>query len=166
MKKLTLISIIFVFCTISVLSQTDGQITIKKGYYYLNDKKIHKKELKTILLSDPESALEYNKSKKYITISLLTMSSGLVLMVYGEIVMDNAKYNEANYGETTNSSKYLVPILAGVGLSLTGIIYYYSSRSHSNAIPIYNSKHKIGYKSDQRLDIGITQNGIGIVYRF
>jgi len=40
-----------------------NEITIKKGWYYLNDKKLKNNELKELLKNDPASAAEYKKSR-------------------------------------------------------------------------------------------------------
>ncbi|MBW8334040.1 MAG: hypothetical protein K0M40_18610 [Prolixibacteraceae bacterium] len=58
------------------IQQNDDQIMLKKKFAYLNGKEINRTELKDLLLSKPESAIEYKKAMNSITTSgvLLVLS--------------------------------------------------------------------------------------------
>lgn len=169
MKKLILFSVIFAFvCSFSGFSQTGTQIELKKKRYYQNDKKLTNKELKSILMSNPESAAEYQIAKKNSTIGAVPMVAGAALCLYGSFAMLKSSVDEANAienGESYEETGYVAPTLIGAGLVLVGVPFILSSGKHlKKSITIYNSKQSLGYYP--QLEFGLTQNGVGITYRF
>jgi len=152
--------------------QNDAQIVLKKKSAYLNDKKLTRNELKDLLLSDPKSAIEYNKAKENATIGMVPIILGTGLALYGSIVSLSSSVSDANSIsngkiETTDPSKYTTPIIAGCGLVLIGIPFIIASNNHiKKSINLYNSKQTTGYNGNQMLELGLTQNGIGLVYKF
>jgi hypothetical protein len=167
MKKVILISMLCLFGTLAVSAQTNEQIVIKKKRYYLNDKKLNNKELKSILLSEPESAIEYKLAKKNSTIAMVPALAGTGLVIYGTIVMLGQADDEAN-GETVDQSKWVTPTLIGAGLVVVSFPFIISSNSHlKKSVTIYNSrKPATGYRDVMKLDLGLTQNGVGITCSF
>lgn len=158
----------------AVASQTNEQIELKKKRYYQNDKKLTNKDLKSILLSDPESAVEYKLAKKNSTIAAIPAGIGTVLCLYGTAVSLKQSADESNaisdgdlYYES-DQSKFVSPILIGAGLVVVAIPFMISSNSHlKKSVTIYNSKRtSTGYRDEMKLEFGLTQNGVGVVYRF
>jgi hypothetical protein len=152
--------------------QQSGAIVIKKKHVYQNDRELSRMELKSLLLSIPESAIQYNKAKSNATIALVPMTIGSVLALYGSIVSLSSSIDDANSisngnMQTTDPSKYTTPILAGCGLVLIGIPFIIASNSQiKKSISIYNSKITTGYNSTRKLELDLTSNGVGLVYKF
>ena len=83
MKKFILLA--FLFCTFNallVLAQTPDQLVKVKRHYYLNDKKLDNKELKSILKSDQESGIVYKKAMTNTTIGAVFASIGTAFFIY------------------------------------------------------------------------------------
>lgn len=77
--------------------------------------------------------------------------------------------NNISHGsrETTDPSKYLVPSLVAAGCEAVGIILLITAgNQHKKSINIYNSKHTTGFNSNKKIELGLTQNGIGLRYTF
>jgi hypothetical protein len=100
-------------------SMNKSQILVKKGRYYVDDKPIKGKELKTLLKSDPESAVYYKKSKTFATVGYV-LEVPAVLLIY--------------------SVAGVIPgILGGVLVATPFLIV--SNKHMKKSIEIYNSKH-------------------------
>ena len=175
MKKLIFLTVIIAFvCSFSGLSQTSNQIVLNKKRYYQGDKKLTNKELKSILLSDPESAVEYKIAQKNSTIGAVPAIAGTVLVLYGTGVMLKQSIDESNAisnGELyyqSDQSKFMTPILIGCVLGLSSIPFALASNKHlKKSVTIYNSKKSLtGYRDEMKLDFGFTQNGVGVTYHF
>jgi hypothetical protein len=171
MKKLFVLTIIFAFVSsFSGFSQTGNQIELKKKRYYQNDKKLTSKDIKSILLSDPESAVEYQLAKKNSTIAAVPMLAGAGLCLYGSFASLKSSIdqtNAINNGEYYEEKSYLGPVLLGAGLVVVGLPFALSSNKHlKKSIDIYNKNQTTGYSDIQKLEFGLTQNGVGVVYRF
>jgi hypothetical protein len=157
-----------------VASQTNEQIELKKKRYYQNDKKLTNKDLKSILLSDPESAVEYEIAKKNSTIAAVPATIGAALCLYGAAVSLKQSVDESNAISDGNlyyqsdQSKFVTPILVGAGLVVVAIPFMISSNNHlKKSVTIYNSKKSsTGYRDEMKLDFGITQTGVGVTYHF
>jgi len=76
--------------------KSGSQILIKKGRYYVDDKPLTNKELKTLLKSDPESAVFYKKAKttaaigyvlEGVTILLLMPTVGILPGIIGGLLV-------------------------------------------------------------------------------
>jgi hypothetical protein len=174
MKKIILISMLCLFGTLTVSSQTNEQIELKKKRYYLNDKKLNNKELKGILMSNPESAAEYKIAQKNSTIGTVPAIAGSALVLYGTVVMLKQSVDESNaisngdiYYES-DPSKYVTPILIGCALGLSAIPFALASNKHlKKSVSIYNSKKSAtGYRNEMKLNFGLTQNGVGVTCHF
>jgi uncharacterized membrane protein YkgB len=145
MYKLILISLLCVFCTATVLSQTNDQIIIKKGRYYVNDKQIKNKELKSLLKSEPESAAAFKKAKTFSTIGYIVMVPTIIVLV-----------------PTTGA----LPAALGGMLVATPFILI-SNKHMKKSIVIYNSKHgATGFRNELKLDVVLNQNDVGVSYNF
>ena len=174
MKKIICFSVLLMIVATTLFAQTNEQIVIKKKRYYLGEKKLNNKELKSVLLSDPESAVEYNIAKKNSTIAAVPATIGAALCLYGSVVMLKQSIDESNaisegdlYYES-DQSKFVTPILIGAGLVVVAIPFMISSNNHlKKSVTIYNSKKtSTGYRDEMKLDFGFTQNGVGITYHF
>jgi hypothetical protein len=154
------------------LPKKDGQIEIKKHAAFQNDKRLNGDELKNLLLSDPESAMEYNKSKSTATIGFVAVGIGAAFGIYSGIASVSSSLKDIENisngsKETSDPSSYLIPSLIATGCELIGIaLLVNSNNQHKKSISIYNSKHTTGFNSDQKLELGITRDGIGITYHF
>ena len=158
----------------TAFTQNNDPIVLKKKRYYLNNKQLNNKELKGLLLSKQESAYEYKKASTNIAIGTAIIGAGTALCLYGTAVSLKQSVNESNAISDGNlyyqsdQSKFVTPILIGAGLVLVGIPFVLSSNQHlKKSITIYNSKQTAtGYRNELKLDIRLTQNGIGVTYHF
>ena len=175
MIKVIFLTIIFAFVSsFSGFSQTGNQIELKKKRYYQNDKKLKSKELKSILLSDPESAVEYKIAKKNSTIAAVPAGIGSLLCFYGVGVMLKQSADESNAisnGDIyyqSDQSKFVTPVLVGTGLIIVAVPFMISSNKHlKKSVSIYNSKKtSTGYRDEMKLNFGLTKNGVGITCSF
>ena len=91
-----LISLLFLFSAFAVTAQSNGQIVVKKGRYYVDDKQLNNKELKGLLTSNPESAALLKKSKTIVTVgyvldgvtaAALVVSIGILPAVLGGVLV-------------------------------------------------------------------------------
>lgn len=88
---------LFLFSAVAVLAQSNGQIVTKKGRYYVDDKQLSNKELKSLLKSNPESAVPLKKSKTILTVGyvldgvtvvgLMVASVGALPAVLGGVII-------------------------------------------------------------------------------
>lgn len=157
------------FSTILVLSQTTNQLVKVKKQYYLNDKKLSNKELKTILKSDQESAIVYKKAQIATTVGTVFAGAGTVVILIAALNPPSEKEGPLpGLVSDEEMNKHLLPVFVGAGIVLAGIPFLISGNMQLNkSIKIYNSKHTVtGFRKELKLDFGISQNGVGIVYRF
>jgi len=175
MKKSITLVIALVLSTLAVIAQENAPITIKRKFAFQNDKKLSAKELKTILMNTPESAVECKKANSQATLAMVPMIAGTGLCLYGAAVSlkqsadENKAISNGNLYYKSDQSKFVLPVLAGACLVIAGIPLILSSQKHTlKSIELYNEKlkGKTGYRNDQKLDIGITQNGVGVVFHF
>jgi hypothetical protein len=107
----SIIILIFFIKNLSCFAQETPNIIThgKHGLiYYQDGKKLKPKELRSILLSTPESAVYY---KKYKTANIIAYSSLPMMLLF---VMLAAKQNDGNYYPRTYKTKFL--IFAGTSL--------------------------------------------------
>ena len=169
MKKLILVSLICAFSTVVVLSQTTDQLVKEKRQYSLNNKKLNNKELKAILKSDQESAIVYKKAQTATTIGSVFAGVGTVVILIAALNPPAEKEGPLpGLVSDEEMNKHLVPVFIGAGIVLAGIPFLISGNMQlKKSITIYNSKHTVtGFRNELKLDIGISQNGVGLVYRF
>lgn len=172
MKTLFLILFTSLLCANLSFSQNSNEIVLLKKRYYQNEKKLTNNDLKSILLSNSESAAEYKIAKKNSTIAAVPMVAGTALCLLGSFSMLKSSIDETNainngdiYYEA--STAYVAPVLLGAGLVLAGVPFALASNKHlKKSISIYNSNQATGYRDIQKLEFGLTQNGVGITYRF
>jgi len=166
MKKLILITILVAFSTVSVLSQTTGQLIKNKRAYYLNDKKLYPKELQTILKSEPESAVVLKKSKTNSTIGYVFIGAGTVLVMYAGL--NPPEEDGLGLINDEEMKKWMVPVYFSLGCLAVGIPFLLSgNKQFKKSIVIYNSKHSAtGFRNEMKMDIGFTPHGVGIYCRF
>jgi hypothetical protein len=166
MKKLLLISIVALLFGPLSRAQENSPIVLKKRVYYQNDKRLTNKDMKSILLSKPESAAEYKIAKTKSNIGAVPMIAGTGLCLYSAVVMLKQSADDANStSQSSDQSKFVTPALIGAGLVFVGIPFLLSANKHMmKSIDLYNKSSKTGYIPN--LNIGITPNGVGIVCRF
>jgi hypothetical protein len=158
MKKTILLSLMCTICMASIFAQTNDSIVIKKKQFYLNEKKLTINELKMALNSKPESAAEYKQYSSNMNTANVIVGAGTVLCLTGVVIM----YLTPN--DTSNPPKFVLPVLAGCGLVCVGIPFLLISNNHfKKSITLYNSKRSsTSFINESKLDIGLTQSGIGI----
>jgi hypothetical protein len=170
MKQILLLSFILVLTGLTVSAQENSPIVLKKKVAYQNDKKLTSTDLKSILLSKPESAAEYKIAKNKSSIAMVPMMAGTVCILYGSIVMvkqsaDEAKGLSNDKVVTSDQSKFVVPCLLGACLVLVSIPFVVQSQKHmQKAIENYNSHSKTGYRPV--MNFSIRGNGAALTYKF
>ena len=169
MKKFILLA--FLFCTFNallVLAQTPDQLVKVKRHYYLNDKKLDNKELKSILKSDQESGIVYKKAMTNTTIGAVFASIGTAFFIYA--IANPPDENSGSMPGTVSEeeiNKAMTPLYIGAASFLIGVPFLISGgKQLKKSITIYNSKHTAtGYRNELKLDIGLSLNRISLSYR-
>lgn len=171
MKKPAILSMFLIFCTLSIFSQQNDSLFIQKRHVYQNGKRLNKEELKAQLTSSPAGAAEYDKYKTKNTIASTAtiVGSGFVLYL-GAASLSNSlsdvnSLEEGNV-ETSDGSNLVFPAIAAVGFVSFGAILSLNARDNLiRAVTIYNASNKTGFKGNQKIEFGFTENGIGLTFR-
>lgn len=167
MKKFIIVLFACLIGATSVFSQTKGQIEIQKRRYYVNGEPLVGKELQTLLKSEPESSVMYQKASQNLTIGGVFLGLGTVAVLYAAI---NPPKEDGKLPGTISDeemSKWMVPIYISGACIAVSIPFLFTGKSQfKKAINLYNSKQTTGFNSNQKLELGLTQHGIGIVYKF
>jgi hypothetical protein len=168
MKKLILVLLLCVFSTSAVLSQTSEQLVKVKKKYFQNDKQLNSKEVKTILKSDPESAVAYKKSMTYTIVGGAFIGAATVLIIYSALNPPEEDENLPGIISDEEMSKWMGPVYISIGCIAASVPFLIiGNKQFKKSITIYNSKHAAtGYRNELKLDIGLTQNGFGMFYKF
>jgi len=119
MKKTALLIVLCLITAFSISAQSNEQITIKKNRYYHNDEQLNRRDLKTLLKSEPESALLLKQSNSVLTLGIITnvaLSVGIVV-----------------------ATGYPLGIIGGFAAALPFSVV--SVNKFNKAIEVYNSKH-------------------------
>jgi hypothetical protein len=164
------------------LPKNDGQILEKKGRaYFLNQQKISRSQLKDIYAPWPDVLKEYKLAKTCKTtgnfftfggLAYVLVSSQVVRMQRENDYTDWFNYHSSNhipgtFDESKYPKKLLVNAGIGVGISAIGLICLISAPGHyTKAVNLYNSKRTTGFNNNQKLELGLTPDGIGITYKF
>ena len=153
----------------------DGECLTLSGKY-LSHKRLSKKQLGTILLADPASAVAYRKYKDNHTGSMATFFVGIGALIGGVITEAWAQVNTIDdsnvYGTTNPANQTTVEIgeaaiALGVGLITVSIVLHgLEKHQFHNAIRIHNSKLNCQNKDHIKLDVGLASHGVGLTLRF
>jgi len=143
---------------------------------YVSHKRISKKQLGSILLADPATAVAYRMYKDNHTGSMVTFFVGISALIGGVITEAWAQLNtldDANVYGTTNPANQTTAeigeaaIALGVGLITVSIVLHGLQTHHfHNAIRIHNSKLNCQNKNNIKLDVGLASHGVGLTVRF
>jgi hypothetical protein len=168
MKKLIIISLLCVFSIVAALSQTSDTLVKVKRSYYLNDKRLNPKELKTVLKSDQESAVVYKKSSTMMITGQAFIGLGTIFILYAAI---NPPEEDGQMPGTISDEelkKWMVPVYCSLGCIAAAVPFLISgNKQFKKSVTIYNSKQTAtGYRNKMIMDIGITPKGVGIFCKF
>lgn len=168
MKKL--ISILFILITLNGLSQPQDMIVMYQNDYNLDGKGLNRKELNALFTRGPESAMEYNKIQPSQVLGLVSLGSGIGLITFGAVGIKNSKWWHQSFfnGGSRMPVGYALSIVGGGLLCIVGIPFIIWGNGNSDyAKRNYNSNHSPNdFRNDLKLDIGISQNGVGVFYGF
>lgn len=153
-----------------IFAQHDGSLIINRRFVYSNGKKLDKKEIKAILMSNQQSTAEYAKSHTNASIGSVALIAGSGFALYlgsislGSSLNDVKNLNEGNM-ETSDGSNLIFPAVATLGFISIGAFLMLSSNKHlRKSIDIYNSG-LLSTNIDQ-LEFGVTESGVGVVLKF
>ena len=148
--------------------KNDGKIVLKRKFAYVNDEKLSRKELQDLLLSDQESADMYKNARNKITAGTIILGIGTAFIIYAAV---NPPREEKNglpgLISDEEMSKWMVPVYISCGCILASLPFLISGKNQfKKSINIYNSKQTTGFNRNQKIELGLTQNGLGITYKF
>ena len=172
MKKLILINLIIIFCSVYTFSQSADSLKIVKFHVCQNDVKLSKEELHNLLATFPETYAEYEKYKKKGTVGSAAMliGSGFVLYLGAASLSNSLKdVNNLSEGnlETSDQANLVFPAIAAVGFVSIGAVFGLSARDHLiKAVNIFNAKNGMQSNKGSYIDFELTHNGVSLVYRF
>ena len=141
----------------STQAQTKDRIIWDKQakVYYQNNKPLPPKVLSDMLLANPESADVMKLANKNIKIATISACGGLVLLVADLIPLwlslDDIGIAMGFIG--------LAGVVGSLPIAIVGRV------QQRMAIKAYNSSYK-GPDNTMRLDLGVTKNGVGLVFSF
>ena len=167
MKKL--ISILYIFITLNGLSQPQDIIVMYQNNYNLEGKELNRNELNALLTRRPETAIEYNNVQPNQVIGIVLLGSGIGLIAFGAVGINNLKDEPKSF---FNGGKwhieYPFSIVGGSILCIVGIpmiIWGNGNSRKSNRSYHYTSSPPV-FRNEMKMDIGISQNGVGVFYGF
>lgn len=129
------------------------EITMFPGFwstsYYQDANKISCNQLETLLLEDKEANQLWQKSKKHEAIAYVALGVEIGFLVW-----------QLNKG--SNNESQTIPLIGVIGSAAVAIGFSLSSSSlKKKSILKYNANQDIG-----KVDLGVTYNGLGLVYSF
>lgn len=117
--------------------------------YYQDDQQISKAQLESLLVSNPSANLFWNKSKQHKVYSFLSIGAELGFLVW-----------QSN--RIKNNKSQTLPLIGVIGSAIAAIGFTVSSNNlKKNAILTYNQ----GLET-YSLDLGVSQNGLGLSLTF
>lgn len=147
-------------------SKNTSPIVIKKRRYYVNDIQLKPKEVKSLLKSDPESAIVYKKAMTYQTVGVVFLGVALGFTFYA---MAHPPREEGPLPGISEEEmrRAMKPLYYSMGFIAVSLPFLYAGNMQlKKSVSIYNSKRTTGYNNYQKLELGITQNGLRMIYRF
>jgi len=105
--------------------------------------------MKSIILADKEAGALYRKSQKHMIYALVSLVAELGFATWG------GSQNKAGNDAVLPLVGVLVSAASTIGFSIS------SSNLMKDAYSEYNSKQELGY-----INLGVTYNGLGLVYSF
>lgn len=162
MKKSLYMLIIFLWSQLQIFGQTNPDTiqfkSIGLNYTYsLNGKNLNLNQLTAIIKTNPASVKYLNAAKLSDGISTVFLYSGSFLIGYG-IGYSIAKHN-----------LYLDLISLGSAILLVDIPITVATKENlRKSINIYNNtvKNQPTLSNNIKLNVGITQNGVGLILKF
>lgn len=153
-----LTSIILFLLSFTIQAQ---ELTTKNGFwgpkYYLDDDRISKGQIETILLNDKEANKIWQKSITHYRIANVTsaISTGLLVMNLVTAIRNEDDRSNPNYHHGFGVG-YLALIGTSAGFTIS------SNKLRKEAVSMYNQNQN-GISS---IKLGPTWNGIGVVFSF
>ena len=166
MKKAVFIGMVSLIFAVSGFSQEFAPIVVqKKGLgtsYMQNDQRLNGKELQSLLKANPLSAKEYKMASINSTIGSTMLAGGALVIGLSSFLSSLEDVNDLNSGSLPESNGNS-GLLIGSGIAILGIPFLIMGKSHLvKSIDLFNSHNTSLNKTDIYLDMGISQNGIGV----
>jgi hypothetical protein len=172
MKKIILLSIIWLVCVQAIFSQTNGPISIVKKKVYQNDTLLTRAELYSILKSEPASKETAEKAESSATTGtvLAGIGSGAAL-IYGVLIFSSSVKDANNVSNgnlnTTDPSKYSSLFYIAVGTVALSIPFLITSNKQlKKSVSLYNSKNATGFRQEQNINFRLSPAGFRLTYNF
>jgi hypothetical protein len=133
MKAIFLFIATLFFTTLSGQVNNTDSLYAKRGRYYQQGKKLKPKELKSILLSTPESAVYY---KKYKTATIIAVSSVPIAFLFA--LLATQKSGDIVYRKN-NENKILMLSITGLLFNINTFYFFlHGNRQYKQSIKAYN----------------------------
>ena len=134
----------------------------KGGGYYQNDVKLNNKMIRDIISSNPEAAKHIKKANNNSVVAKALFATAMALIIIPPIV--NVVSEKTDLAVNTQTFPFG---LLGGGFLLTAIPFAFSAGGHKKkAISIYNSGLTSFESVKINIELGLTQNGIGLRFIF
>jgi len=142
---------------VNIFSQNQDQII--RQYGKLNNSDIQlscmQEQVPFTIYLEPTSSIKKSNATLIIGETLIGLSLGTIL-IGGPIAL---KSDDLTLKQTI--------VYTALGLCVTGIILTaVGASAKKRAITIYNPKVNMDYNASCKIDLGLTQNGIGFIYIF
>lgn len=171
MKKSIIILLACMIASVSLFSQDMSPITVeKKGLsrqYLQNDKRLERKELRTILSSYPGSAKEFKAASRASSAGTLLIGGG-ALVIGASSLYDSIKdLNALNSGSLDVGHTSVVPFLIGCGMVIGGIpLAIIGNSQFIKSLNLYNSQFKTSDNPVATIQFSVTPVSAGMKITF
>jgi hypothetical protein len=164
MKKLVSALILCVFIGHNGLPQSQEMMISAQANYYPDEN-----ELKALMTHETKSTFDYKNALSYRKAGIITFAVGAGLIAVGFIGINNSEDAHKSFFKGGSSViKYFYSIVAGGGLCIVGLpmIIWGNGNSRKSKRSYHSTSSPPVFRNEMKMDIGISQNGVGMFYGF
>lgn len=169
MKKLISIFILCVISTHSGFSQNQEMVICQQNEFYLKGNEISIIDLQALMTQETKSTFDYKNSLSYRKAGIITFAVGAGLIAVGLIGINNSEDAHKPFFKGFKLPKgYTLSIVAGGGLCIFGLpmIIWGNGNSRKSKRRYHYTSSPPVFRNEMKMDIGISQNGVGVFYGF
>lgn len=169
MKKLISIFILCVISTHSGFSQNQEMVICQQNEFYLKGNEISIIELQALMASETKSTFGYNNAQSKKTTGRVILVLGTGLTGVGILGINNSLHSDKSFFSGFSFPVVYFPSLVnGIFLCLVGIHMIISDNGNSEkTVGLYDTiSSPTNFRTEMKLNIGISQNGVGVFYGF
>jgi hypothetical protein len=155
---------ILLFIALGFFSSVTAQSNLllkEKGKYFYNEKEYKCEELGDVYINYPESLITYISGRRNKRAANVVAITGVPFLIGGAIGLASDDIGGVIFGAFSFVSGGLLTIISLIPRGI-GNAKLQKARKMFN----YEMIERHGYREDTSLSIGVTPNGVGLVYQF